>query len=74
MAYSAYAHTSTFSLFPASPASPHAFAVFTHAQSPRENCIMYEDVRRVFSSNNGRATQKQRKSSRLGLKKILGGM
>ncbi|KAL4076094.1 hypothetical protein J3A83DRAFT_4370293 [Scleroderma citrinum] len=76
MAYSAFAHTSTFSLFPNSPASPNAFAIFTHAQSPRENHAMYEDLRLVFGNNNGRTCPNKQRSagSRMGLKKILGGM
>ncbi|KIJ70079.1 hypothetical protein HYDPIDRAFT_104754 [Hydnomerulius pinastri MD-312] len=63
-----------FSLFPASPASPNAFGIFTHAQSPRDNHIMYEDFRQVFGSTNGRTSQKKRSSSSLkgGLKKVFG--
>ncbi|KAG6336695.1 hypothetical protein ID866_2402 [Astraeus odoratus] len=73
MAYTTLEHT--FSLFPTSPASPNAFSVFMHAQTPRENHTMYEDFRQVFGNNNGRATNKQRsKGSLKGLKKILGGM
>ncbi|KAF9226583.1 hypothetical protein BS17DRAFT_775850 [Gyrodon lividus] len=65
-----------FSLFPASPASPNAFTIFTHAQPPRDNHIMYEDFRHVLGSTNGRTSQKKRSSSSLkgGLKKMLGAM
>ncbi|KAI6034370.1 hypothetical protein BKA83DRAFT_4487392 [Pisolithus microcarpus] len=51
MAYTTYAHTTSF--FPTSPTSPNAFAIFTHAQSPRENYALYEDLRQVFGNRNG---------------------
>ncbi|KAH7916165.1 hypothetical protein BJ138DRAFT_1109072 [Hygrophoropsis aurantiaca] len=63
-----------FTLFPTSPASPNAFAIFTQAQCPRDNYVMYEDLRQVFGSTNGRTAQKKSSSSSLkgGLRKILG--
>ncbi|KIJ20274.1 hypothetical protein PAXINDRAFT_166372 [Paxillus involutus ATCC 200175] len=74
MAYTAI--NTGFSLFPASPASPNAFTIFTHAQSPRENHVLYGEFRQVFGSTNGRTSQKKRSSSSLkgGLKKMLGAM
>ncbi|KIL00603.1 hypothetical protein PAXRUDRAFT_821504 [Paxillus rubicundulus Ve08.2h10] len=65
-----------FSLFPASFGSPNAFAILTHAQSPRDNHIVYGEFRQVFGSTNGRTSQKKRSSSSLkgGLKKMLGAM
>ncbi|KAI6152150.1 hypothetical protein BKA82DRAFT_124699 [Pisolithus tinctorius] len=69
MAYTTFAHTTTF--LPTSPASPNAFTIFTHAQSPRENYALYEDVRQVFGNRNGRK-QSAGGSSFKGLKKILG--
>lgn len=71
MAYTTYAHTTSF--FPTSPASPNAFTIFAHAQSPRENYALYEDLRQVFGSHNGRK-QNAGSSSFKGLKKILGGI
>ncbi|KAH7921369.1 hypothetical protein BV22DRAFT_991935, partial [Leucogyrophana mollusca] len=54
-----------FTLFPTSPASPHAFAIFGHAQSPRDNHAVYEDLRQVFGPTNGRTAQKKSSSGSL---------
>ncbi|KAH7918537.1 hypothetical protein BV22DRAFT_976919, partial [Leucogyrophana mollusca] len=54
-----------FTLFPTCPASPNAFAIFAQAQSPRDDHIMYEDLRQVFGSSNGRTAQKKSSSSSL---------
>ncbi|KAH7923551.1 hypothetical protein BV22DRAFT_1036182 [Leucogyrophana mollusca] len=63
-----------FTLFPTSPASPNVFAIFGQAQSPRDNHMMYEDLRQVFGSTNGRTAQKKSSSGSLkgSLRKILG--
>lgn len=66
MAYTTYAHTTSF--FPTSPTSPNAFTIFTHAQSPRENYALYEDLRQVFGNRNGRK-QNAGSGSFKGLKK-----
>lgn len=71
MAYTTYAHTTSF--FPSSPTSPNAFSIFTHAQSPRENYALYEDLRQVFGNHNGRK-RNDGSSSFKGLKKMLGGI
>ncbi|KAG1752667.1 uncharacterized protein EDB91DRAFT_1293653 [Suillus paluster] len=73
MAYTTYNANTHFSVFPSSPASTNVFAIFGHAQSPRDNHIMCEDLRKVFSSNNGRTTsqKKQSSGSLKGLRKIL---
>jgi hypothetical protein len=79
MAYTTSNKNTCFSVFPSTPASTNAFALFGHAQSPRDNHLMCEDLRKVFGSTNfnGRATQKKESSgsgSFKGLRKILGAM
>ncbi|KAJ3554770.1 hypothetical protein NM688_g2934 [Phlebia brevispora] len=37
-----------FSLFPASPTSPHAFSIFSMSQSPRETHALFEDLISLF--------------------------
>ncbi|KAG2349025.1 hypothetical protein BDR05DRAFT_956399 [Suillus weaverae] len=76
MAYTASNKNTHFSVFPSSPASTNAFVLFGHAQSPRDNHLMCEDLRKVFGSTNlnGRTTQKKQSSgsgSLKGLRKIL---
>ncbi|KZT26864.1 hypothetical protein NEOLEDRAFT_1061817 [Neolentinus lepideus HHB14362 ss-1] len=41
--------TSTFSLFPISPAAPGAFALFATSSNPRENHALYENIRVAFT-------------------------
>ncbi|KIK42542.1 hypothetical protein CY34DRAFT_63079, partial [Suillus luteus UH-Slu-Lm8-n1] len=69
MAYSTSNKSSCFSIFPSSPASTNVFTLFGHAQSPRDNHIMCEDLSKVFA----RATQRKESAgsgSRKGLRKI----
>ena len=68
MSYSA--HSSAYTFFSTSPASPNAFALFASTQSPRDTYYMYEDARQVLRPSNARTAQ--RKTAKSGLKKIHG--
>ncbi|KAG1866494.1 hypothetical protein DFJ58DRAFT_742992 [Suillus subalutaceus] len=72
MAYTTSTKNTHFAIFPSAPASTNVFALFGHAQSPRDNHIMCEDLRKVFGSTI--TIQKKESSgsgSFRGLKKIL---
>jgi hypothetical protein len=78
MTYATYSANTHFSVSLSTPASPNASALFGHAQSPRGNHVMYDDLHQAFGSNNGRTRtinqKKQSSSSIKGLKKILRAM
>ncbi|KAG2757381.1 hypothetical protein P692DRAFT_20712296 [Suillus brevipes Sb2] len=74
MAYSTSNKSTCFSVFPSSPASTNVFALFGHAQSPRDNHLMCEDLK--LGRVRARATRRKESAgsesgSRKGLRKIL---